>query len=319
LLLRLIVDYKDHDQEFKEYSHLIAGDNSFILQIGRLNLQLDAKSTGLRFCIPACHKKFLISDFDNVKSEHTNSLGTEHLCLHLEDKPITEMWDGRTLFENINWRLQEDKMRRLIFTLPRETPPAQVIIDSSFMEGEVLGEFTLSDTGNFYPLRNLEIILFSNWLARSADVILHASGLVINDLGFLFVGSSGAGKSTLAAKLGSAPSATVLGEDQIILRYLEGQFWIFGTPWHETEAMCSSKGTILKKVFFLDRDQVPGVKSIKPIEGVTRLLQTAFIPYYRIDLFPGILDRLALLSESVPFYTLSYQLGLDPLSQILSA
>ena len=56
-----------------------------------------------------------------------------------------------------------------------------------------------------------------------------------------------------------------------------------------------------------------------PPAGVARLLQTAFIPYYRPAAVAAILDRLALLAEHVPFHTLSYQLGEDVLELIQGA
>jgi hypothetical protein len=110
-----------------------------------------------------------------------------------------------------------------------------------------------------------------------------------------------------------------LGEDQVILRYLEGRFWIFGTPWHENSGMCSPIGVPLANLFFLERDSDVGIKPIKPVEGVTRIIQNAFIPFYRSDLLPGIMDRLEHLSKLVPFHLLSYQLGTDPWPLIIKA
>jgi len=55
------------------------------------------------------------------------------------------------------------------------------------------------------------------------------------------------------------------------------------------------------------------------MDGIARLLQTAFIPYYRQDAMPTILERLSLLAEAVPFYTLSYRLGDDVMALIREA
>jgi hypothetical protein len=66
----------------------------------------------------------------------------------------------------------------------------------------------------------------------------------------------------------------------------------------------------------MDRTAEHGVVPCDPLEGVARLLQTAFVPYYRPAAVSGILDRQALLSEQVPFYSLSYPLGADVLGLI---
>ena len=133
--------------------------------------------------------------------------------------------------------------------------------------------------------------------------------MVLNGEGYCFVGQSGAGKSTLAKFLKSEHGFVVLGEDHVVLRYISHQFWVFGTPWHVNAEMCSPIGVPLKKVFFLDRDLRPGVSPIQPIKGITWLLQTAFIPYYRPEIVDKILGNFSILGESTPFYSLSYPLG----------
>jgi hypothetical protein len=146
-------------------------------------------------------------------------------------------------------------------------------------------------------------------------MILHAAGIDVDGQGYCFVGSHGAGKSTLTASF-AAPTeeqgkVEVLGEDNLILRYQEDQFWIYGTPWHLNPEMCSPRGVPLKKLFFLDKTAGQQVEQLLPVDGVARLLQTAFIPYYRPETVSNILDRLALLAGQVPFYTFCYQLGSD--------
>jgi len=148
---------------------------------------------------------------------------------------------------------------------------------------------------------------------------MHASGISTNGEGFCFLGESGAGKSTLAGMLSQDPGITVLGEDQVILRYLDGQFWIFGTPWHQNPHMCSQIGVPLTKMFFLDRSAPPGKVALKPVDGVSRLLQLAIIPYHLPQQLPRILDRLSLLAENNPFFSLSYTLETNPWPMIQAA
>jgi hypothetical protein len=198
-----------------------------------------------------------------------------------------------------------------LFAEPHSDPPRAVIVKPDFTCGEILGDFSHYYDSPIFPIQDLEIRLYTAWLAGFGDIILHASGVMREGRGYCFIGDSGAGKSTLAAALAADPAITVLGEDQVVLRYVGGRFWIFGTPWHLDPAMCSPAGAPLEKLYFLDRSLTPGVGLIKPGEGVSRILQTAFIPYYLPAKLPGILDRLALAAEQLPFHSLSYQLGTD--------
>ena len=105
----------------------------------------------------------------------------------------------------------------------------------------------------------------------------------------------------------------------MVLRYLEGGFRIYGTPWHLDPAMCSPRGAPLEKVFFLQRTGEHGIAPCSPLDGVARLLQTAFMPYYNRAGMATILDRLALLAERVPFHMLNYRLGSDVFKLVCEA
>jgi hypothetical protein len=277
--------------------------------IARLGFWLDAHDSGLHLVAPPAHGKFL-----QVKAGIESPLtvkGDLVLLFRNATLPVTGKRGRTSLVSSENWGLWLDQGGSLIFAAPRQTPPVWIAVNPDFKSGEVIGDFSSMDGDEAYPIQNLEIKLFANWLAGFSDIILHASGVMVDQKGYAFLGPAEAGKSTLAAFLAADPNKLILGEDQVILRYLENRFWIFGTPWHVRPWMCSPYGTPLEKLFFLDRDSAQGVKAISPIEGITRILQTAFIPYYRNELVPGILDRLAELTGRVPVYSLNYQIGSD--------
>ena len=92
-----------------------------------------------------------------------------------------------------------------------------------------------------------------------------------------------------------------------------------GTPWHTNPDRCAPGGVPLRKVFFLDRAAKPGIRAIGHLEGVRRVMQDSFIPYYDREGVGRILDTLGRLAAQVPFYSLSYQLGSDVLRLIREA
>jgi len=223
------------------------------------------------------------------------------------------------IYRSDTWEFWQGGRGNLTFAAPFQRPQCKIQVDPHFSTGAVQGDFTLEGGEGFHPLRNLEIRLFSAWLASYKNLILHAAGIARDGRGYGFIGQAGAGKSTLAKTLSAHPAVSVLGEDQVILRYIDGQFWIYGTPWHLDPAMCSPRGAPLEKLFFLDRHNKPGVKPISQLEGITRIMQTAFIPYYQPAWVSGILEQLALLAAQVPFYVFSHQLGTDPLPVVMDA
>lgn len=288
----------------------------FIVQLANLSISVDHENLRQNYFFPETLKIFSRSAVDTQAGKfYLND--QEKLILHLrEEKAFMIDPACQPLYRSDTWDAWKDPVGNFVFSVPNQKPVRHAVINADFSDGDVIINPSTVDESPYYPLEHLDIRIISAWLGTKGDLMLHASGVVMDGVGYCFIGESGAGKSTLVANFAKDPAYTVLGEDQVILRYLDGQFWIFGTPWHTNPALCSPLGAPLKKMFFLDRALPAGVKVVKPAEGVTRVLQTAFVPYYLPEHLPGILDRLSLLAERVPFYSLSYRLGTNPIPLI---
>jgi hypothetical protein len=78
----------------------------------------------------------------------------------------------------------------------------------------------------------IQIILI-NYLTQRDGIFLHAVGLKdVDGTGRVFVGESGAGKSTTARLWHTNSRAVILNDDRIIVRKRDGNFIIYGSPWH---------------------------------------------------------------------------------------
>ena len=293
-------------------------------RVAELNVCIDNGQLPMGYLLPACYRDFMLpahAEIDCIKTATTAQMpGTgETLLLEVVNRiPPVEHGQERALFHGANWELWLDTRGRFIFIAPQETPAYRIVINADFSYGEIIGDFSSPAGESLFPLQNLGIRIFINWLANGGDVVVHASGASIDSKGFFFAGESGAGKSTFISALAEQTGVVVLGEDQVIIRYINGQFLLFGTPWHTNPSLCSPLGVPLHSGFFLDRDEEARVEALSPVKGVSRLFQTAFIPFYRPAAVERILDRFSLLAEHTPFYSLSYKLGTDALDLILN-
>ena len=290
--------------------HLVTG-----VKVAGLNLFFEHNNTCyLDLDLSPSHQPFILNNFAEVDKTPAFS-DTLVLQMHQDDLDRTSAWKKSICVTKI-WELWKDVEGHFVFYNPLQPLLRQVIVDPDFNHGLLIGNFD-PGTKLAKPLsQDLEIVLFSNWLAKFGDLILHASGFTYEGKGYVFAGDSGVGKSTLAAQFLNDPAFTVLGEDQVIVRLKDGRFWVYGTPWHINPQMCSANGAPLESLFFLEKDGSNRINSVSSIEGVRSIMQTAFIPYYRSDALPAILDRIVLLSESVQFMSLSYKLGTDVWSLI---
>ena len=290
------------------------------LRVAELGLWLDAHGSGIQLAMPPCHAQFLV---DEARGDG--------LLLRVRDGALPDTKGWQPIFRGQQtWQLWYDGAGRHVFVAPSGSPPRrQITVDAAFTAGEVVGEFTEGAAGDaVYPLQDIDMVVFSNWLARTGDLIVHASGVDDDGQGYAFVGPSGSGKSTLVSELASRPKEAaeadttrgrwpvVLGEDNLILRCLGGRFWVYGTPWHTDPTRCSPGGVPLTKLFFLDRAGGHHVEPCGARHGIERLLQDAIIPYYNRAGVERILDTLLRLTEQVPFYYLGFQIGADALKLI---
>ena len=282
------------------------------LRLADLELWLDPRDSGVRLALTECHARFAV----------TGDPG-EALTLRVRNRPPYDTEGWRLLFrDGESWQLWRDRADRSVFVPSQHSPPPrQITVDAAFDWGEVLGEFDTNGTKGqaIYPLQDIDMVILANWLAETGDLILHASGVDDEGNGYAFTGPSGAGKSTLVGEMVSHAPVTVLGEDSVILRYQQGQFLIYGTPWHTNPEHCSPGGVPLRKLFFLDRANHHGVEACGPRAGVERLLQNALIPYYNRSGVERILDSLTRMAGEVPFYTIGFEIGADIMERIRDA
>lgn len=287
-----------------------------ILSIGGSQLILEARYSEQSAWLPSSYQGFLLSE-----SSSTGLIkeSPDSLRLSISNQLFNHRSINRPVVENSLWTLWFDSNKNYIFTLAEIQPKRWVVMEPQFRSGELFVDQNISGELAFYPLQYLDMILFSNYLANFGDLILHASGVAFHGSGYVFFGASGSGKSTIADALANEPGITILGEDQVILRYRDGQFWVYGTPWHVREDRCSPLGVPLKKLFFLDRSSPQTLLALTAAEGVLKILQTAFIPYYRAEIISCILAKLEILTTSLPLFTLAYQQGSNLMETIVKA
>jgi hypothetical protein len=72
----------------------------------------------------------------------------------------------------------------------------------------------------------------------------------------------------------------VLSDDRTIVRQRQGEYWMYGTPWHGEAKFGSPRGVKLKKIFFLRHASRNAIQTIAGAAAVTRFLQCSFPPYW---------------------------------------
>jgi hypothetical protein len=288
-------------------------------KIADLGVTLTPTESHIHFSVPPCYNKFMLPArklqlmTNGELFKHQNLMLKTEQIIPYEGTPSDVLICGSE-----TWQLWQNESDDYSFMSLNQNPAFRIMINADFSQGKISGDFSSIAKMDIYPLQFIDMRIFSAWLGSLGDIILHASGFMLDGRGYCFIGHSGIGKSTLIRKLAqSNKNITVLGEDQVILRYINNRFWIYGTPWHLDCEMCDPGGAPLEKVFVLTREGEPRITKCRPVEGVTSILETAVIPYYNPNWVSLILNHLDLLAQRIPFYLLRYQLESNPWPLIL--
>lgn len=219
----------------------------------------------------------------------------QHSSAFQEEKNLP----GVILFDTQpNWRIYYSNKKYILQTRDRTA-----ILTPDFSSGDV---YMIKNQRGFPFTYPLDELLMINLLAQGRGVMVHAFGVMDTDNGLLFAGTSGAGKSTIANLWKDKKDVTVLSDDRIIIRKIDGRFWIYGTPWHGDANVCSPEKAPLEKIFFLKHAKVNKVEEIEEIDAVSKLLVCSFPTFWDkkgMEFTLGFIDE---LTREVPCYELGF-------------
>lgn len=154
-----------------------------------------------------------------------------------------------------------------------------------------------------YPLPEIVMI---NLFARHGGVLLHSCGIVHQGEGILFCGMSGAGKSTLANIWQQEKDTIVLSDDRIIVRKINAQYMMYGTPWHGEAGHCSSLNAPLSRIFFIEHASENQLRDISRPEAVSHLVTRSFPPLWNNEGMSQTLEFLDNMTLKIPCTTLGF-------------
>jgi len=128
---------------------------------------------------------------------------------------------------------------------------------------------------NFRLFNDLLRIVLIYVLNRNNGFILHASVLVENRLGYIFVGKEDTGKSTIRKLF---PELVCLGDDTAIIRKIRRRFFLFGSPFYQrTNRAYPNQKVLIRAVFELKKADFNLVKLLSFPENLKSLSSNTYI------------------------------------------
>jgi hypothetical protein len=149
-------------------------------------------------------------------------------------------------------------------------------------------------------------LLVRNKIIFFQGMALHAAAIEWEGKGIIFSAPSGTGKSTQANLWVKYKEAIVINGDRSIIRAVEDQIYVYGSPWCGSSAQYLNKRAPLKAIVILEQAEENKLKLLDKPEALIRLLPRCFLPYYDDggEVMNKALENVDKIISSIPIYLL---------------
>jgi hypothetical protein len=144
------------------------------------------------------------------------------------------------------------------------------------------------------------------FLASRQGAIIHSAGWCLDGGGFVFAGKSGAGKSTISNLIDQAGTGLILSDDRIVVRKIDDQFFIYGTPWPGESGIAVNQSAPLKGILFLKQGNENRIADLKSSDAMSYLFPVMSIPWHDRENVSHMMDFCESLLSIIPMYELTF-------------
>lgn len=150
----------------------------------------------------------------------------------------------------------------------------------------------------------LGTIILKNKLALNNGFIIHAAAVQWQEHGLLFTAPSGTGKSTHADLWCKGKDAVILNDDSPVVRLIEGNATVFGTPWCGSRNIYRNSQKILSAIVVLEQSPKNEIRRLEAGEVAAALLPRCFLPFHDKMLLDKSLASVVQVVDTTPVYLL---------------
>ena len=142
-------------------------------------------------------------------------------------------------------------------------------------------------------------------LENAQGIIFHSSAIMVDGYAYLFTAPSGTGKSTHTRlwreMLGER--AVMINDDKPIIRYVDGEFYVYGTPWNGKHRLDTNARAKIKAICKIYQAKENVIEKINPAEMLITLLGQTIRPSEEENM-DKLLDLLGKMLDKVDLYKL---------------
>ena len=238
---------------------------------------------------------------------------------------------GDLLFEaerngNNNWGLYRFNNKYLLEIYHQATGQVDqiILLSADFTSGDIYiipksgnvleyylsHNYALTQRQPVWPLyrlmRPFSELLVIKLLSQGQGILAHGLGVNDDRKGLIFIGPSNAGKTTLAKFFERKKEGSVLNDDRIIIKRVDGEFMLYGTPWNVDFKLTSAAVVPLKKIFFIHHGKENRIELTDKQEAFASLFSNLFSAFWNRKGLEFSMKFCDDLVSSIPCYELGF-------------
>ena len=156
-----------------------------------------------------------------------------------------------------------------------------------------------------FGLNNAIMLVYAFSAAYKGAVLMHASVVRQHGYGYAFIAKSGTGKSTQVSNwLRYLPDCDLMNDDNPVVRIIDGQCFIYGSPWSGKTPCYRNIKAPLGAVTRIDRAPANSIEKLDTLEAFVSLLPSVSSMKWDERLYETICKNITKILETTAIYTL---------------
>ena len=156
-----------------------------------------------------------------------------------------------------------------------------------------------------FAVNNALMLMYAFASAEKGTLLVHASVIKNDEMGYLFLGKSGTGKSTHSSLwLKHVAGSELLNDDNPVVRVGEDGATVYGSPWSGKTPCYKNDSAKIGAFVQIRQEPENHIKRNQPLQAFALLLPSMSSMKWDKHVYGGVCDSVARLVEKVPLYTL---------------
>ena len=171
------------------------------------------------------------------------------------------------IFENEEGRFS------FAFSYSKAHPDCILVTSDDFKNNVVYVSEAAAGRYAEFALSNSMMLLYTFCTSPYQTLMVHASVIAHDGGGYMFLGRSGTGKSTHSRLwLNHIEDTYLLNDDNPVIRYIDGQAYVYGTPWSGKTPCYKNEFMPLKAVVRLSQAPYNKIHRDAPLQSFASLM-----------------------------------------------